>query len=129
MTRLLLDQGLPRDAAAMLRQHGLDTQHVGELGLGAAQDREIVSYALREQRAIVTLDADFHAIVALSGQRAPSVLRIRQEGLRAAAAARLIKDVEATARDVIRIGALLTVSDRAIRVHTLPVIARNTSGK
>lgn len=47
--RLLLDQGVPHDAAALLRSFGYDCTHVGEIGMSKATDQEIVavSVALR----------------------------------------------------------------------------------
>ena len=36
--KLLLDQGLPRSAAELLRQKGLDAVHTGECGLSVASD-------------------------------------------------------------------------------------------
>lgn len=42
MTRLLLDQGLPRSAAAILRDKGIDIIHVAEVGLRDAKDIEII---------------------------------------------------------------------------------------
>jgi hypothetical protein len=38
--RLVLDQGVPRDAAEILRDAGFDCVHVGELGLSQAADLE-----------------------------------------------------------------------------------------
>jgi len=40
--RLLLDQGLPRSAAAVLRAEGRDVVHVSEVGLAAATDLDIL---------------------------------------------------------------------------------------
>lgn len=40
--KLLLDQGLPRSAASLLSQRGVDTIHVGEIGMAAAADTEIL---------------------------------------------------------------------------------------
>ncbi|WP_413201305.1 DUF5615 family PIN-like protein, partial [Nostoc piscinale] len=40
--KLLLDQGLPLSAATLLRNEGIDTIHVGEIGLSTAEDTEII---------------------------------------------------------------------------------------
>ena len=66
MIRLLLDQGLPRSAASILVESEWDALHVGDLGLSRATDKEIIEYARRENRICVTLDADFHAILAFT---------------------------------------------------------------
>ena len=76
MKRLLLDQGVPRDAAFILRSLGWDVIHVGEIGLAAAEDRQIIARAVEEGRVCVTLDLDFHALLALSGAERPSVIRV-----------------------------------------------------
>lgn len=81
--KLLLDQGTPRSAASLLRQAGLDAVHTGETGLAEAEDAEIIRRAALEDRVVVTLDADFHAHLALTQARNPSVIRIRVEELRA----------------------------------------------
>lgn len=73
--KLLLDQGLPRSAASLLRAAGVDTVHVGEIGMSAVSDSAILAQGQAEQRVVVTLDADFHALLALSGATAPSVIR------------------------------------------------------
>src|SRR5687768_9912917 len=72
--RLLLDQGLPRAAAALLRQAGIDTVHVGEIGYAAATDASILEHGRNEERVVVTLDADFHALLARTGAPSPSVI-------------------------------------------------------
>ena len=82
--RFLLDQGLPRSAARLLRDEGIDTLHVGDIEMSTAEDVEILERGRQDQQTIVTLDAYFHAILALSGAISPSVIRIRIEGLRAA---------------------------------------------
>jgi len=51
--------------------------HVGEIGMSKAADEEILAFSLGRNAVVVTLDADFHAILAVSGARGPSVIRMR----------------------------------------------------
>ena len=58
--------------------------------MAAAADAAIIGYAQLNGLSIVTLDADFRAIIAAAGTAGPSVIRLRVEGLRAREAAALI---------------------------------------
>lgn len=119
--RLLLDQGLPRSAASLLTKVGIDTLHVGEIGYSAAEDADILRYARAKDRVVVTLDADFHSLLAHSGARTPSVIRIRIEGLRAEPLSNLLQTVCDQARDDLESGAVVTVQPGRIRVRRLPL--------
>lgn len=119
--QLLLDQGLPRSAAGLLRDSGIDAVHVGEIGMAAAKDAEILQYAKREGRVVVTLDADFHALLALSSATSPSVIRIRIEGLKAAECTSLIQTILTQCLSDIEAGSALTVQDGRIRIRRLPI--------
>lgn len=66
MIKIVLDQGLPRSAAELLRQQGWDATHVGEIGLATASDQAILKHAEQQGSTVVTLDADFHALLAVS---------------------------------------------------------------
>jgi len=120
--RLLLDQGLPRSAAKFLREAGIDTVHVGEVGCADADDAAILQKAQGEKRTVVTLDADFHALLALSRATLPSVIRIRMEGLYGEQAADLIKTVLAHCSDDLERGAMVTVQRKRIRIRRLPLL-------
>ena len=99
----------------------MDAVHAGDCGMASATDEVILATAGEEGRIVITLDADFHALLALSGAAGPSVVRIRMEGLKGDAAAALIRDVlEACADDLAR-GALVSVSENQLRVHHLPI--------
>jgi len=82
--------------------------------------------ASQEGRIVVTLDADFHALLALSGADKPSVVRIRIEGLRAEPLAALLLALLAERSAELEQGALLTVQPKRIRIHYLPVIPKRT---
>jgi predicted nuclease of predicted toxin-antitoxin system len=80
--KLLLDQGLPRSTVLHLRNQQIEAVHVGDRGLATATDSKLLDVGRQEGMVVVTLDADFHALLALSGVTGPSVIRIRIEGLR-----------------------------------------------
>lgn len=122
--KLLLDQGLPRSAASLLRDVGIDTVHTGEIGYATAEDTAIIEQARQEERVIVTLDADFHALLALSGAASPSVIRIRIERLRAEALMELIQRVLSDWSSELAEGAALTVQPERIRFRRLPLLSR-----
>ncbi|MGH9628418.1 MAG: DUF5615 family PIN-like protein [Bryobacteraceae bacterium] len=65
-SQVLLDQGLPRDAAEELRSVGVDCTHVGEIGMSVSSDPDILEYARAANRIVVTLDADFHAMLVVT---------------------------------------------------------------
>jgi predicted nuclease of predicted toxin-antitoxin system len=119
---LLLDQGLPRSAGTLLRAQGIDTVHVGDVEMWAAEDVEILSLARLQNRVIVTLDADFHALLALSGAQFPSVIRIRIEGLKAGALAILLSQVLVEWGNSLELGAVVTVNKERMRMRRLPLI-------
>ncbi len=95
---------------------------MGELGLAKAADTEILDHALREGQTIVTLDADFHALLATRNARAPSVLRLRLERLRGAEAAELIERVVSLCADDLVGGAMVTVDEHRVRMRALPLV-------
>ena len=127
MTRLLLDQGLPREAAEILRARGWDALHVGEIDMGTTSDGLILERALTDQRVVVTLDSDFHALIAVAGSREPSVIRIRREGLRGPELARLVMQIVTTTELALIEGAVVSVTEKAIRMHRLPIGATGQS--
>ena len=91
--KLLLDQGLPRSTARLLREARIDTVHIGEIGHSTSEDTLILERGREEGRRVVTLDADFHALLAISGATSPSVIRIRIESLKGETATNLIRSV------------------------------------
>ena len=120
--KLLLDQGLPRSAARLLREAGIDTLHVGEIGYSAADDATILDRGREEERIVITLDADFHALLALSRATTPSVIRIRIEGLYGKKAADLIEAVLTHCAEDLKHGAVVTVQLLSTPTHSKGII-------
>lgn len=125
--KLLLDQGLPRSSAALLRERGIDAFHVGETGLATASDQAILEAARLDGRVIVTLDSDFHTILALDGAAGPSVIRVRWEGLKGPGVADLIRQVIGLCRDDLLAGVVVSVTPAGLRLRRLPVARESLS--
>lgn len=119
--KLLLDQGLPRTAVAELARYGIVASHVGDLGLAASSDQDILAAADRESAVVVTLDADFHQLLAATRAASPSVIRIRQEGLKGDSVAALLHRVLAMIEHELIQGAVASVSLTDVRVRLLPI--------
>lgn len=118
---LLLDQGLPRSTVILLQEIGINSVHVGDLGMAAAKDIEILEYAKNHQQTIITLDSDFHAILAFTSEKKPSVVRIRIEGLKAADYLPLITTVIGECKDDLHQGCVVSVQEKQIRIRRLPI--------
>ncbi|MBE9059504.1 DUF5615 family PIN-like protein [cf. Phormidesmis sp. LEGE 11477] len=120
--KLLLDQGLPLSAAALLRDAGIDTTHVGEVDMAEAEDIEIIQKARDEGYVVTTLDADFHTLLALDEAISPSVIRIRIERLRARALADLLLTTINECAEELEQGSAVTIEPSRIRIRRLPLL-------
>ncbi len=121
MIRLLLDMGLPRRTAEDLRTQGIDVEHVAQRGLATAADETIIALAVEERRIVVTEDHDFARIIARTQGRSPSLVFLRIPGLARNQATSLLARVIDVARGDLEVGAVVTVSQKGIRVRRLPL--------
>ena len=119
--RWLLDQGLPRGAAGLLNEAAQNALHVGNIGMAEAPDSSILRHAVKEDRLIVTLDADFHALLALSAASRPSGIRIREEGLKGPALATLLLRIASQFTTELESGCMMTFHGGKIRLRALPL--------
>jgi predicted nuclease of predicted toxin-antitoxin system len=106
-----------------LRDDGWDVLHVGDIGLSRSSDTEIVEYARKGERVIITLDSDFHTILALANAPDPSVIRIRLEGLKGPDLAALIKRIWSRIEPEIKKGAMVSVTHSGIKIRSIPLFA------
>ncbi|MFH0980982.1 MAG: DUF5615 family PIN-like protein [Planctomycetota bacterium] len=103
---------------------GFEAVHTGEVGLATASDRDILVRAEADDRIVVTLDADFHAIIALSGATKPSVIRVRIEGVRGPELSEIIMRTIQKCETELRTGAIVSVGPRRLRLRRLPLHPR-----
>ena len=119
--RVLLDQGLPYSTVQYLKSAGWDVLHAADAGMERASDREIIEFARQNNRYCITLDADFHSIIAVDNAQFPSVIRIRQERLKGKDVAELLRRIYSVIEADLKTGAFVTVTNRSLRIRHLPI--------
>jgi len=120
--KFLLDQGLPRSTVLELHKLNIDSIHVGDLGMAASTDLDIIKKAQNDDLVVVTLDSDFHTILASNESTKPSVIRIRIEGLKSKDLSKIIESILLAAGEEIKKGAAISVNNKGIRIHKLPLV-------
>jgi predicted nuclease of predicted toxin-antitoxin system len=121
--KLLLNQGLPPLTAELLREKGVDAIHVSEIGLSRAEDFRIIELAQTTDRIIITLDADYHASIALTSATSPSIIWIRVVNLRGLEYMEIIIPILNEYKEMLINGVLITIrADRTIRTRLLPIL-------
>ncbi|MEO7142438.1 MAG: DUF5615 family PIN-like protein [Bryobacteraceae bacterium] len=89
--------------------------------MNSARDVELLAYARQQGRTRVTLDLDFHQVLAESRSTGPSVILLRFQNLRAGATAELILRVLIARGAELEAGVAITVTPRGARLRKLPL--------
>jgi len=61
--KFLIDADMPRSIVEIIRSFGFDVEDVRDIGMGTAKDKEIIEYAVNDNRIIVTRDTDFGEVL------------------------------------------------------------------
>ena len=77
--------------------------------------------AQQEGRVIVTRDLDFGRIVALSGGAVPSIVTLRLTDMTPERVNAVLTTAVTEVAESLERGALVTITDRGIRIRALPV--------
>jgi predicted nuclease of predicted toxin-antitoxin system len=115
--RLLIDSCVPSTVAESPRAAGHDVVSVAERPIDPG-DLEILAWAAREQRVIVTLDKDFGTHAVLSGLPTVGIVRLVQ--LSVARLAVELLEVLTTLENELINGALVTAEPGRRRVRRVP---------
>ena len=74
--KFLLDADMPRSSAELIRSIGYEVEDVRDIGMRAAKDREIIEYALKNNRIIITRDTDFGEVLRYPEHPGAIILRL-----------------------------------------------------
>jgi predicted nuclease of predicted toxin-antitoxin system len=75
--KLFFDENISPLHARKLRGDGYDAVAVVEAGLSGASDERILDFAVKEDRILVTLDADFANVLRFPAEHTPGLVRLR----------------------------------------------------
>lgn len=105
----------------ILRAEGWDVVWVWEELYPKAPDSEVLDYAHREGRAILTQDLGFGTLLALGGWDRPSVVTLRLSTTKARLVAKAILEARQELESKLAEGYAITIEDRVIRFRKLPI--------
>lgn len=119
--KFLADMGISPRTVDRLQEWGYDAVHLHELGLDCLPDGDILDKARRENWIVLTHDLDFGELLAISRAELPSVITFRLRDMRADNVNRHLVALLARHPSSLEQGAIITVTERRIRVRALPI--------
>ncbi|MBK9261479.1 MAG: DUF5615 family PIN-like protein [Polyangiaceae bacterium] len=119
--KFIVDINVSRRVVERLCDAGHDAVHVSALMDCRAKDKQILEEGRRRNAVVVSHDQDFAAILATTGASTPSLINIRMSYVDVDRLVHVLLDVVRAAGQELATGAIVTVDDRGVRIHQLPV--------
>lgn len=63
MILFLADENIPRKSYQILLENGIDVKHITDEGLASISDKQVIDFAIKENRLIITFDSDFGELI------------------------------------------------------------------
>ncbi|PKN62402.1 MAG: hypothetical protein CVU57_24250 [Deltaproteobacteria bacterium HGW-Deltaproteobacteria-15] len=120
--RILIDMNLSPEWEDALRSAGWPATHWSRIGRPDASDREIMSWARKNDHVLLTHDLDFGSILAVSKSDSPSVIQIRTQNLTPSYLVPFILRVLSQFQEALTAGALVSVDETTARARVLPLM-------
>jgi predicted nuclease of predicted toxin-antitoxin system len=118
---IVIDMNLSPDWVERLSSAGYDAVHWSTVGDPRATDREIMRWAAEHQRAVMTHDLDFGAVLAATQARVPSVIQLRAADVLLGAIAERVVRALADLGAELQAGAIVSIEIDRARVRILPL--------
>jgi predicted nuclease of predicted toxin-antitoxin system len=116
--KLLTDENVSPRVVLFLRENSFDVLDVKESALNGASDNTLLDLALKEQRFMVTHDADFGTLAINNEMPCHGVLYLRLMNQRASNVVEILKTLLAMNPNISP-GSLVVITETRIRVRVL----------
>jgi len=104
-----------------LKNHGWDIIRVSEVMDQKSKDIDVLLFAQKQNRVVITQDLDFSQILALRGYPKPSLISLRFENARPDFLTARIIDVVSNMEKELEEGVVVTVDEISARYRNLPI--------
>ena len=122
--KLLVDVNLSPTWVGFFGANSIEAQHWSNVGRTNAEDEEVLRWAREGGWVVFTHDLDFGTLLALAGERGPSVIQVRtQDVLPATLGPRLVDVLRQHEREI-ELGAIVVLDDPTARLRLLPIRSR-----
>lgn len=122
--RFVVDMNLSPKWCEVLQAEGWDAIHWSAVASIRAPDPEIMLWALRDSRVVLTHDLDFGALLALTRASGPSVVQVRTQDVRPQSLAPILIPVLHQYQRELEAGAIMVIDEARCRVRLLPLLPR-----
>lgn len=121
--RFLVDHNVSFRICPELKAAGHDAMHVQAVSLHDVDDIQVLDFAARERRVIITADTDFGGLLAARRSSSPSVVLTREVSTLDAVelAKLLLANLDAVA-ETLEAGAIVAFTRSGIRIRKLPLL-------
>jgi predicted nuclease of predicted toxin-antitoxin system len=119
--RLLADMNISPKSVFALENQGWDIVRVSQLLPAAALDEEILEFARKENRTVITQDLDFSALLALGGHDRPSLLTLRLSDTDPEFVTARLLEVLPLVEEKLNEGCVVVIQNVTVRLRMLPI--------
>ncbi len=122
--KVLVDVNLSPAWVGFFTANQVEAKHWSLVGRSDAQDGEVMQWARSNGFIVFTHDLDFGALLALAGERGPSVIQVRTQDVLPEALGHRVVDLLHQHAEEIALGAIVVLDDASARLRLLPIRSR-----